>query len=164
MSYRRNEVGSNIFAGVAAGLAGACVLMAASSFDKQYAPKTVPEDRPVAGSWPIELMRRATNGRFAPTKRIECQAAVAVHLGCGSLIGLGYALCRGHASRKSVLTDGILVGTLVYVIGSLGLRPALRWAPPIWRQRFPQIAGEMLRHAIFGVATAAAMGVFKSLF
>jgi uncharacterized membrane protein YagU involved in acid resistance len=88
---------------------------------------------------------------------------VAAHLGCGSLVGLTYGLCRGSAFETSVLADGIMAGMLNYVLGSVAVRPTLGLTQPVWKQDFPQIAGDLLRHTIFGVATTAAFKLFSTV-
>jgi hypothetical protein len=155
MSYSQPQTTIKIGAGIAAGISGSCVLMAARSFDRRYAPKTVPDDRDDPVRFPINGLQN---------KNTEPEAAVAIHLVLGSLIGFAYSLFRGRSARNSALSDGIAVGMVVYLLGSLGARPALRLTQPVWKQSFPQIAGDLLRHTIFGVATTAAFEILTTLF
>ncbi len=126
-----------IASGVAAGLVGTGVLLAAQSFDREYAPRTMP-----------------TNANSPDTTEL------ARHLGAGVLTGLIYATSRVHFRSHSTLATGAVLGSLAYLAGATVFqshRPKESPSKPI----FPQIAGGLLRHTMSGVATAVAFEFFR---
>jgi hypothetical protein len=133
MSQSRIDSASPVSTGIAAGLAGSCVMMMARAFDEKYAPRTV----------------------------AETKAATGISLGFGSLLGLLYGLGKKSAGTGSTLGDGIVLGMVLYSIG-FGILPAMGLSKPPWKQEFPKIAGGLLRHAIYGVATAASFDVINA--
>jgi hypothetical protein len=50
------------------------------------------------------------------------------------------------------------MGLFAYLLASAGLSPIARLAPPPWKQKYPQVAGGLLRHVIAGVTAAAVFG------
>jgi hypothetical protein len=133
MSQSRIDSTSPVTTGIAAGLAGSCVMMMARAFDEKYAPRTVPETK----------------------------AATGISLGFGSLLGLLYGLGKKSAGTGSTLGDGIVLGMVLYAIG-FSILPAIGVSKPPWKQDFPKIAGGLLRHAIYGVATAASFAAINA--
>jgi uncharacterized membrane protein YagU involved in acid resistance len=159
MGRTHSELLSTIGAGLAAGLAGTGVMMAVRSFDQQYAPQTVARPAVDPALAIVKAAELSTGmSRFVP-EPVERSAAQAAHIGYGTLFGLLYALLRGRHHARSALADGMLLGAAVYALGYLGWLPAAGLAKPIWKQRYPQIAGELLRHSVYGVATAAVYGL-----
>jgi hypothetical protein len=119
---------SDIKSAVLASLAGSGVLLAAGRFDREYAPRTV-----------------AGGKDFA--------ASTAVTAACLTLGGVVFAAFP--RAGRSPLYGGVALGLFVYLLSALGVLPATRLAPALWRQNFPQICGGLLRHVIAGVTTSA---------
>lgn len=132
MENRRTSSVFGLAIGVFAGLAGTAAMLAMRNFDQRYAPKTVP---PVRNSKSEALLRA----------------------GCSALAGVLYAKLRGPAPT-SALRDGGIIGLALYFADDLFALPLLHLARPLWRQAFPQLAGEALRHIACGVTTAAVYG------
>ena len=68
--------------------------------------------------------------------------------------GALYSALRPRPSN--VLVDGAALGLGVWAVGYLGWLPALGLMPPIQRQETEQVAGPIVQHLIFGIATVAA--------
>ncbi len=135
MENRRTTAGFDLVIGLLAGLAGTVAMSAMRNFDQRYAPKTAP----AASNSKSEALLRA---------------------GCSALAGVLYAKLRGPARSSSALRDGGLIGIALYFADEVFVLPLLHLARPLWRQAFPQLAGEALRHIACGVTTAA---VYRAL-
>jgi hypothetical protein len=152
----RQEKLSRIRAGVVAGLAGTGAMMALRSFDMRYAPKTVPSMREDPGELAVRSVERAAGACCSLPAPLAKAAAIMVHTGYGTFFAILYALVRGRKPQptsSSPLEGGILLGLAVYCTGYLGWLPALRFTKPVWKQEFPEIAGEAFRHVAYGIVT-----------
>ena len=149
-------------AGVAAGLAGTAVMFAVRSFDQRYAADTVAKTTDDPGHFMVTRGERALSIHLPD--QAERGAIMASHLAYGTTFGLLYALLHlGRPGRvEHPLLTGGLLGVAVYAAGYLGWLPAVGLVRPAWRQSFPQVAGELARHAAYGVATAAAYGAIHN--
>ena len=154
---------SVIGTGAAAGLAGTAVMMAMRWFDGKYAPKTISKMKEDPAQFLVHAAERATGIAGAVPKSVEGSAALATHAGYGTLFGVLYGLSRGRRKSRSALGDGVILGTVAYAVGHLGWLPALGLSKPVWKQDFPEIAGELLRHVAYGVATTAAYGMIEAI-
>jgi uncharacterized membrane protein YagU involved in acid resistance len=150
-------------AAVAAGMAGTGVMMAIRKFDAEYAPKTVSHDGRDPGAFVVQTLERATGTAGLIPQRCEKPAAFASHAIYGTMFGIAYGLLRGKGRRRSALFDGVLLGGAVYAIGFLGWLPAFGLTRPVWKQRFPEVAGELLRHTVYGVATTTVYGLIDAI-
>ena len=65
---------------------------------------------------------------------------------------------RGQKNRGSALADGVALGLFVYGFSYLGLLPILGLLKPAWKQTFAQVVGEIFRHVLYGITTAASFG------
>jgi uncharacterized membrane protein YagU involved in acid resistance len=157
------HIGKTIGSGVAAGLAGTCAMMAMRSFDERYAPETIARMKQDPGAYMVRAVERAAPASPTLPEPVVKTTAMAASAGYGTLFGVLYALARGRRRRGSALGEGMLLGLIVYAAGYLGWLPALGLTKPPWRQKFPEVAGEVLRHTVYGVATAAAFSVIRSL-
>jgi len=147
-------------AGALAGLSGTAVMMALRSFDGRYAPKTIPQSRRDPGAYFVKQTERVTGLTRAVPKPVETVAATMLRIGYGTLAGVLYAKLRGGRRPASALVDGELIGGALYAAGYGGWLPLMRLTPPVWRQRFPQIVGEAVRHVAYGITVAA---VYRTL-
>jgi hypothetical protein len=146
--------------GLAAGLAATGVMMALRMFDQKYAPKTVPHAKEDPGEFVVRNVESLTG---ALPETAEKTGALALHLTYGTGFGLLYSLWRKISPRSSPLLDGAVLGTAVYAAGYLGWLPALGLTRPLWRQRFPSIAGELARHVVYGVAAVTAYDAMEDI-
>ena len=159
MRSDRHQTDSSIAIGAAAGLLGTGVMVALRSFDQHYAPRTIAKTSIDPGLFAVRTLERGAGIQPSPRSAVEQIGATAVHLGYGTTFGLLYGLWRGRDSQRSSLGDGIVLGMIVYALGHLGLLPLLGLSNPIWRQKVPEIGGELFRHCVFGVAVAATFGI-----
>jgi hypothetical protein len=155
MHRTHSELPPTIVAGLAAGLAGTGVMMFVRSFDLRYAPKTVAQPAVDPALAIVKAAERSTGISRVVPNPLERATAKALPIGYGTFFGLLYGLLRGRHHSRSALADGMLLGTTVYALGYLWL-PASGLGEPIWKQTHPQVAGELLRHTVYGVTTVAA--------
>jgi len=163
MNRMPSHFASLIDPGVVAGLTGTAVMMAMRSFDQRYAPRTIARTKEDPGAFGVHAAERAIGMAGAVPASIEKAAALATHASYGTLFGVLYGLWRGRGKARSALNDGIVLGTVVYAAGYLGWMPALGLSKPVWKQEFPELAGELLRHVAYGVATTAAYGMIEAM-
>ncbi len=74
--------------------------------------------------------------------------------GYGLTAGALYAALRPDAGP--ILCDGLVLGLATWAAGYPGWLPALGLMPPVREQGAAQAFGPAIRHALFGVVTAAA--------
>ena len=149
--------------GIVAGLTGTAVMMAMRLFDERYAPMTIAKTKEDPGAFVIHAAERATGFAGTIPRSVENSVTLAIHAGHGTLFGVLYGLWRGQRKNRSALTDGVVLGTVAYAAGQLGLLPAFGLSKSVWKQEFPEIAGELLRHVAYGVATTAAYGFIETM-
>jgi hypothetical protein len=147
-----SPIGTSAVTGLLAGLAGTAAMTAMRMFDQQYAPATIPKQFGDPGDAIVEHVELITGG--PPSKPIEQAAVLSMRLAYGGLGGMLYGLLAGRRGR-SALVGGSLLGAAIYTAGYLGWLPLFGFTRPVWRQTYPQVAGEVLRHTAYGVATAA---------
>lgn len=99
--------------------------------------------------------RHTTSGTFAPA------AAKSLAIGYGVTAGMLYAaVCR---DREGVAADATALGLGTWAAGYLGWLPALNLMAPLTEQPPKQVAGSVIHHVLFGVATVAAYRYLKKL-
>ena len=99
---------------------------------------------------------RATLGTRVPRRRRPALNQ-AMHWLYGASWGVPIALA-GPRARRAPLTTGAAVGLGAWGASLVEL-PLLGVAPPVWRQEPEAIANDAAFHVIYGVASAAALGV-----
>jgi len=161
MTQKSTDFFTSIGIGVAAGLIGTGAMMAVRSFDQKYAPKTVPKLRQDPAAFLLHKAQRAGDLPTSIPKPIEKTAAAALHAGYGTLLSVLYSCCRGRRANRSTLVDGIVLGTAAYGVSQIGWFPATGLTEPVSKQEFPEVAGELIRHIVYGVSTAAAFSVIN---
>jgi uncharacterized membrane protein YagU involved in acid resistance len=82
------------------------------------------------------------------------------HLCYGTTFGWLYAVLRPEPAHP--LVEGLIFGAGVWAIGYAGWLPAAKLTEPIWRQQASRAIPEVARHALYGVATAAAYEALHS--
>jgi uncharacterized membrane protein YagU involved in acid resistance len=152
MTTHSNRAVSTI-AGAVSGLIGTAVMMGMRSFDQQYAPKTLPEMREEPGIFIADRIQGDL--QRALLRQTRNLSAFLLSLGYGLSAGVVYARVRGRRKVTSPLLDGTILGVVLYLFAYVAWLPITGLTRPIWKQRYPQVAGEALRHVVFGIATAA---------
>lgn len=158
MKTKRFGAASSPLIGAIAGVAGTGVMVAMRLFDQKYAPQTMPAAREDPGQYMVRQTETAARLPGYLPKAAEVAGGVLLSTGYGMLSGAIYAKARGDRQGTSPLFEGGLIGLGLYVLGFAGWLPLLGLTRPIWKQHFPAIAGEALRHVAFGVTTAAVYG------
>jgi uncharacterized membrane protein YagU involved in acid resistance len=153
--HSRSSAVSGVVIGVAAGLVGCGAMLLVRQFDRKYAPKTIPRIRKKAPPHMDPVTRQPLS-----TYSLVSDAPVPIApIVCGVIAAGVYGLARGRHEERSALADGMLLGACTYAAGAFAIMPALGSAPPPWRQPFPALGGALLRHVVFGIATAATYGI-----
>lgn len=142
--------------GVLSGFAGTSVMQVVRSSSQQWLPETMPPFRQEPGPFMIEQAEAALpkETRESVPPPAETAGAQSLAVGYGMTAGGLYGLLR--RKRGNMLLDGTALGLSVWAAGYLGWLPALGLTPSPDQQDPKQIAGPMLRHVVFGVATVAA--------
>ena len=148
-------VTTSIAIGVAAGAIGACVMLLMRQFDRAYAPKTIPH---TPNDTPPQM--DPVTRQPIPTHSITAAPQpIIAPLVCGAIAAGVYGLARGRHAHHSALAHGLLLGGSAYAAGAFAIMPALGVIPPPWKQTFPEIGGELLRHVVFGITAVATYGL-----
>lgn len=146
--------------GAAAGFAGTLALQVMRTASSKALPATMPPIRQDPGDFMVQkaeaLLPEAARARIPSL--VEASAAKGIAAGYGLTAGAVYGLLRREDG--DVLVDGVLLGLGTWAAGYLGWLPALGLMPPIRQQEIPEAAGPVVRHAVFGIVTAA---VFRTL-
>jgi len=142
--------------GAAAGVAATFLLQGVRTTEQKLLPETMPPIREDPGGFMVEqaeeLLPEKTREQVPATA--ETVAAKSLALGYGLAAGAIYGAIRPHPGN--LLVDGTVLGLGVWAVGYLGWLPALGLMPPVQRQEAEQVAGPIVQHVIFGVATVAA--------
>jgi hypothetical protein len=142
--------------GALAGFAGTALLQglvigAKYLFPQADAPET--EDPASFMLWQVEKRLPQKLWMSIPPTA-ETAAGYALSFGYGATFGALYGALRPQ--KGCTWVDGVIVGTACWAVGYLGWLPAAKLMPPVWRQTPTQIAGPVIEHLAFGIATVAA--------
>ena len=69
--------------------------------------------------------------------------------------------CCGRARPANPVVEGLALGASCWAAGYLGWLPALGLMPPVTRQTPAQIAGPLVEHLVYGVATVAVFDLLR---
>jgi hypothetical protein len=154
MEHLANKsIAQRVGAGAAAGLAGSVVVQGLMAASQKWAPESLPPIRQDPGEF---MVKKA--GELLPEKvgekipeQLETAAAKLLGLGYGATFGALYASSRPEVQK--LLLDGGALGLATWAAGYLGWLPAAGLMPPISEQEPRQIAGPIVSHILFGIAT-----------
>jgi hypothetical protein len=150
-----NNFVERVALGVAAGVAATFLLQGIRTTEQKLLPETMPPIREDPGEFMVEqaeeLLSEETREQL-PTV-IETVTAKSLALGYGMTAGAIYGVLRPRAGN--LLVDGTVLGLGVWAVGYLGWLPALGLMPPLQQQETEQVAGPIVQHVIFGIATVA---------
>ena len=141
--------------GAAAGLIGTIVLQGLRTSSASALPGTMPPIETEPGEFMVRkaemLLPKEIRSRV-PTL-VEAVAGRSLAAGYGVTAGALYGVL-GPRNGSTVLNGTVLVlGT--WAAGYLGWLPAMGLMAPIAEQDLPQVAGPVVRHVLFGIATVA---------
>lgn len=141
--------------GALSGFAGTLALQGLRTASQRWLPETMAPLREEPGAFVVEQIEEALPekaGRRVPAAA-EAAAANALAVGYGLAFGAFYGLVRPRTGN--VWVEGTALGLGVWAAGYLGWIPALELMPPVTKQRPAEVVAPALRHALFGVVTAA---------
>jgi hypothetical protein len=147
-------------AGAAAGLAGTFLIQGLLAASQKWAPQSLPPIKQDPGEFMVEQVEK-----YLPEKAkekipegLENAAAKSLALAYGTTFGALYAASR--AETKSVFLEGSALGLAAWGAGYLGWLPATGLMAPVTKQEPEEIAGPILSHILFGIAT---VGLYRFL-
>lgn len=151
-----SDLGSRLLRGALAGVAGTFALQPLRSASQKYLPSTMPPVRKEPGQEMVERAEAALpdGARERIPDAAETAAATGLSLGYGATAGALYGAFASHGG--DVLLGGTALGVATWAAGYLGWIPAMELMPPVTEHEPAQIAGPVVRHALYGIATAAA--------
>jgi hypothetical protein len=153
-------LGQRLAASAGAGIAGTMVILGLHTATDTLVPQANEPARDDPGNfmtWQAERLLPDHPRRRVP-ERIESLSASGMHLGYGATFGVLYGLLRPRApgGPASIIIEGSLLGLAVWSVGYLGWLPAVGLLPPVTRQTPAQVAGPIIQHIAYGIATVAA--------
>lgn len=151
-----SELLTNTIEGAAAGVVGTLLLQAMVLPAERYLPSAHPPqsmDPAEFMLWQVEkrLPRRTW---LSIPRKAETVAGFGLSFGYGAAFGAMYGAMKrrnGHG-----LLDGAILGLTCWAVGYLGWLPATGLIPKPKNQTSSQLAGPMIEHVAFGIATVAA--------
>jgi hypothetical protein len=146
--------------GAAAGLAGTFVIQGLLAASQKWAPQSLPPIKQDPGEFMIEKAEKylPEKVREKIPEELEKAAAKSLALGYGTTFGALYAASRPET--RNLLLEGSALGLVAWGAGYLGWLPATGLMPPVTKQEPGQIAGPILSHILFGIAT---VGLYRLL-
>ena len=150
-------------AGAAAGLVGTFLIQGLLTASQKWAPQSLPPIKQDPGEFMIEQVQKQLPEKVKEKipEALESAAAKSLALGYGVTFGALYAASR--AETKSVLLEGSALGLAAWGAGYLGWLPATGLMAPVTEQEPAQIAGPILSHILFGIATVGLYRILRRL-
>jgi hypothetical protein len=146
--------------GAAAGLAGSVFIQGLLAASQKWAPQALPPIKQDPGDFMVEKAEELLPEglRQKIPERLEKITAKSLALGYGTAFGALYGTSRPRV--KTLLLEGSGLGIATWAAGYLGWLPATGLMAPVTKQEPRQIAGPILSHILFGVAT---VGLYRLL-
>ncbi len=145
-----------------AGLAGTALTQGLQMAGQKAAPEQMPPIRQHPGEYMVEKVEKL----LAPEKREKVPKVL--EKGLAQALGMGYGLTFGviydllHRRRSNLLWEGTALGLATWAVGYLGWLPATRLMPRITRQKPGQVAGGIVTHILYGIATAGTLRLLRN--
>lgn len=146
--------------GAAAGLAGTALIQGMMQAGQKWAPWSLPPIDQDPGEFMVQQAEKVlpNDWREKVPDSLEHAAARSLAFGYGTTFGALYAAAR--PTRPHLLLEGTALGLIAWGAGYLGWLPATGLMPPITKQEPEQIAGPIVSHILFGIAT---VGLYRLL-
>ena len=141
--------------GALAGIAGTAALAGIILPAEKYLPDFHPPQAEDPGSfmlWQAEKYLPRKTWVKIP-RSANTAAGFALSFGYGATFGLLYGLFRKR--KPNILIDGAALGLVTWAVGYLGWLPATKLIPPPHKQTPAQLAGPIVEHIAYGIATVA---------
>lgn len=158
------NVVQRVGAGAAAGLASTVLIQSFMAASQKWAPQTLPPIKQDPGEFMVKKVEEVLPESVAERipEELETTAAKSLALGYGATFGALYASSRPEVKR--LLLEGTALGLAAWATGYLGWLPAAGLMPPISRQEPRQIAGPIVSHILFGIATVGLYRLVRQRF
>lgn len=142
--------------GAIAGAVGTMAIRLADIVSQNIAPESQDPIRREPGGYMVEQLESPLplEWKLKIPVALENMLAAGAGFTYGMSFGALYAATRPEGGN--CLGDGATLGTACWAFGYLGWLPAMGIMDPIWHHKPAEIAGPIVRHAIYGVATVAA--------
>ncbi|HWB53214.1 MAG TPA: hypothetical protein VG722_03445 [Tepidisphaeraceae bacterium] len=149
--------------GAAAGLAGTIAIRLSEVISQKVAPQSLDPIRRSPGKHMVEQLEAPLpfKVRLNIPEVVETIASEGAGYVYGASFGALYAATR--PAGGPVYGDGPVLGMICWAVGYLGWLPAMRLMNPIWKHRPAEIAGPIVRHAVYGVTTVAAYDALEKM-
>jgi hypothetical protein len=149
----RQEIIRKAGSGAVAGLAGTLLIQGLQSAGQKVVPKAMPPLREHPGEFVVQRVEEFLPDEAMARIPEKTEKTAAQLLGIG--YGLTFAALYGLAvpRPRSIRWEGTALGLLTWAAGYLGWLPALGLMPRVTRQRPLQVAGGILPHIAYGIAT-----------
>ena len=161
MNSHNDDLVKRMALGAAAGIVGTAAIHVLNTASQKFASVTVPLHRHDPGEFMVEhaesALPRETRYKIPPAA--EKAAAATLSFGYGATFGALYAIARDR--DEDPVKEGSLLGILTWAVGYLGWLPATKITKPVWRENPLKTGAEIARHAVYGVATAAAYSALE---
>lgn len=142
--------------GAAAGLAGTFAIRLSEIVSEKIAPESMDPIRREPGGYLVEQAESplSMKTRLKIPETLENLAGQGAGYAYGASFGALYAAARPEGGN--IASEGPVLGLVCWAVGYLGWLPALGIMNPIWKHKPAEIAGPVVRHAVYGLATVAA--------
>lgn len=157
-----NNLLERVALGAIGGFVGTFAIQAMLAASKKWAPALLPPLREEPGQFMVETAEAALPDtvRDQVPEAVESAAARMLGIGYGVTFGALYGALRSES--PSILSDGVVLGTVTWAAGYLGWLPALNLMPPVWKQSLPQAVAPVIEHAVYGVVAVAVSESLRS--
>jgi hypothetical protein len=147
--------------GAAGGMAGTMAIRELMTTTQQDVPSAVPPIREDPGEFLVDWAEEKfpDSARHYIPEGADKAAAGALAMGYGLAFGAAYGLLRPRGGNPIV--EGLALGAACWAAGYLGWLPALGLMRPVTRQTPAQVAGPLMEHLVYGMATVAVFDLLR---
>jgi hypothetical protein len=153
--HRHSEFLKRTCLGAAGGFVGTLAIQGLLAASKKWLPEALPPMRGEPGQFMVDQAEKVMPDavRRNIPDAVETVAAQGLGMGYGLAFGALYAALRPRGG--SAFADGIMLGLGCWAAGYLGWLPAMGLMPPIHQHKPLQVAGPVVDHLAYGIATVA---------
>ena len=150
--------------GAAAGIVGTVAIRVADLVSRKIAPESEDRIRREPGGYLVEQLESplSLETRLKIPNMLENMVAGGAGYAYGMSFGALYAAVRPKGGN--LLGGSAALGLACWAFGYLGWMPAIGIMSPIWKHKPIEIAGPIVRHAVYGLVTVAAYEAVESLY
>ncbi len=150
--------------GAAGGLAGTVMIRGLMAAGSRVLPEANPPMQREPGDFMVEKAETALPETVRRQLPRAAETALATSLGVGYELTFGVLYAALRPRGGSAFVDGAVLGLASWAAGFLGWLPALGLMPPVHHQKPLQVAGPLVDHLAYGIATVAAFDWLRDRF